>query len=61
MAKWVRIEYASSRNITVQGVEYVEVDDDTTQGDVLNVWQEMVNEFMADTSAELVDAPGDEW
>jgi hypothetical protein len=60
VAKWVKIEYASSRNITVQGVEYIEVGDDATRADVDAVRREAVNEFMEETSAELVDEPGED-
>lgn len=63
---YIKINYGSSRNISVQGSDYVEVDasdlrfDGSVSGDVLDaVWQEAVNEYMMDTYVELVENEGD--
>lgn len=66
MSKYVKIEYGSSHNVSVGGVEYVEVGDDlldengqVPESVVSSVWQEAVNEFMADTCAVVVENEGD--
>ncbi|MGW2950765.1 hypothetical protein [Streptomyces eurythermus] len=63
---FIKIEYGSSHNVSVGGVDYYEVapEDLDENGNVPEslisaTWQEAVNEFMADTSAEVVESEGD--
>lgn len=63
---FVKIEYSSPSNIGVEGVEYFDVDpgdldaDGSVSQDVIDaVWQHAVNEYMADTSATVVENEGD--
>lgn len=66
MPKYLKIAYASSKNITVQGSVYFELGDDdfddngeVKQDRIADLWQDAVNEFMADTGMEVVDNEGD--
>lgn len=66
MTLFIKVEYGSSHNISVQGVDYFEVAAEDLDGDgnvpddfITSAWQEAVNDFMADTSATVVDAEGD--
>lgn len=63
---FIKVEYGSSHNVSVRGVEYFEVGDEYLNKDgtvpesiVMDAWQEAVNEFMADTSATVVANEGD--
>ncbi|MFE5093236.1 hypothetical protein ACFRCI_23465 [Streptomyces sp. NPDC056638] len=63
---FIKIEYGSSHNISVQGIEYFEVhpdeldDEGNVPEDLIGAtWQHAVNEFMDDTSATLVGNEGD--
>ena len=63
---FIKIEYSSPHNISVQGSDYFEVDQEdldengNVRTEVIDrVWQEAVNEFMSDTSATVVEGEGD--
>lgn len=63
---YVKITYASWNNITVQGTDYIEIDEGELDENgelpprVLNeYWQAAVNDFMSDTMAEIVQNEGD--
>ncbi|MET9816908.1 hypothetical protein [Streptomyces sp. NPDC006355] len=63
---FIKVEYSSSHNISVQGVDYIEIDQEALDENgqvpeklIQEVWQEAVNEFMADTYAEVVENEGD--
>ena len=65
---WVKIEYGSSNNISVQGTDYIEIEDELLNEDgtvpdkiIEEVWIEAVCEYMSDTFVGQVDAPGDDW
>jgi hypothetical protein len=62
---YLKITYGSSHNIGVQGTHYIEVPDDHIPDDpkacekYLDVaWQEAVNEYMNDTTVEIVGEEG---
>lgn len=62
---YVKIEYGSSHNISVQGTDWIEVDeipeDEPGRQKLLDeVWQEAVNDFMADTYADFSEGGPDE-
>jgi hypothetical protein len=63
---FIKVEYASSNNISVQGTDYFEVDEDALDEDgqvpeslILETWQHAVNDFMGDTNVEVVEKEGD--
>jgi hypothetical protein len=63
---FIKIEYGSSQNISVQGVDYFEVEADdldengqVPESFITATWQHAVNEFMSDTSSEVVEKEGD--
>lgn len=62
--KYARVHYSSAYNISVQGVDDIEIEDEDYESAVANgtldemlsvLWQEAVNEWMADTYVEIVD------
>lgn len=62
---FIKISYGSGHNVSVQGVDYFEVDAEDLDENgnvpesVINeTWQHAVNEFMDDTSAEVVEREG---
>jgi hypothetical protein len=63
---YYKITYGSSNNVGVRGEDYIEVDpadvgdDGTVPQAVLDgLWQEVVNEYMDDTTVEVVGNVGD--
>ena len=63
---YIKISYGSPRNITVQGVEYFEIDPEDLNEDgtvpealISDMWQECVNNYMSDTGADVVENEGE--
>jgi len=63
---FVKIEYSSSHNISVQGTDYFEVEEELLDDEgnvpeyiISEIWQEAVNEFMSETYAGVVENEGD--
>lgn len=63
---FIKVVYGSTYNVSVRGTDYFEIDDELLDGNgelperiVDEVWQEAVNEFMSDTSADVVENEGD--
>lgn len=63
---YAKITYASSHNITVQGSDYIELEpEDLDENGELqqstneSIWQDSVNDYMADTYIEVVEREGD--
>lgn len=63
---FIKIEYSSSNNISVGGVDYFEVDAENLDENgnvpeavISETWQAAVHEFMSDTSAEVVEREDD--
>lgn len=59
---YVKIHYGSSHNISVDSVEYFEIDADDVPEDPRDrqefldgVWQDAVNEYMEYTEVEIVE------
>lgn len=63
---FIKVEYGSSANISVQGIDYFEVEEEDLNEDgtvpgwlISQIWQDAVNEFMSDTYADIVQNEGD--
>lgn len=63
MMPYLKVTYGSSQNVSVKGTDYVEVRDSDVPADPVQLdaylsdqWQFFVNEYMSDTSVEIVES-----